>query len=319
MRLVRHLNDYHPQGPVALAIGNFDGVHAGHRAVIAQMLQQASAQRCNGAVLIFEPQPLEYLCPTPPQRLYSLRDKLSCFAALGVDLVFCLKFDRALSSLEPERFVAKLLHERLDACSVTVGSRFNFGYLGRGDYQCLKDNCAVYGIRTLQVTECLWQGERISSSLLRSLLSRGQLEQARELLGAYYSISCRVGHGDGIGRQLGFPTANLIVGRRLRTLRGVFAVLVADEQGRVYEGMANVGVRPSAPHPEHPVTLEVNLFDFQGSLYGAHLQIYFVARLRDERTFAALDELTKQLEHDRSEARALLSRCAGVGNLAGTD
>lgn len=304
MRLYRHFADYHDRSQgIALAVGNFDGFHQGHKAVIDKMLSEAAARSLESAVMIFEPQPLEFFGRTVPPRLYTLRDKIKAFKQAGLDLVFCVSFTKAFCSLAPEEFV-ELLY-RLNVKTVVVGSLFSFGHNGAAEFPDLKRLCAHRGIEAFAINAVSSEGQRISSTMIRALLNEGQLDKVEQLLGRPFSMSGRVVRGQMLGRKLGFPTANVNLLRKVSPLDGVFAVQVKTPYG-VFDGVANVGNRPTV-NGTHSL-LEVNLFDFSADLYGREIEVYFIAKLRAEHKFADLDALKEQLRRDCAQAAQVLQQ-----------
>ncbi len=303
MRLYRHFTDYKDrQSGIALAIGNFDGFHQGHKAVIATMQAKARALGLKSAVMIFEPQPLEFFGKAVPPRLYSLRDKLKAFAACNLDVVFCVSFTKDFCSLSAEEFVDLLA--TLNVKAVVVGSLFNFGKNGSAVFDDLKRLCAQKGISAEAINAVSREGIRISSTQIRALLSAGDLETAAQMLGRPFSMSGRVVHGQQLGRTLGFPTANVNLRRKVSPLNGVYAVKVRTRYG-LYNGMANVGSRPTVQG--HKSLLEVYLFDFAADLYGSEIEVYFMHKLRAEVKFVSLDKLKAQLSLDCAAARKALA------------
>lgn len=306
MRLYRHFADYHDRSRgIALAVGNFDGFHQGHRAVIAKMQQEARARDLHSAVMIFEPQPREFFGHTVPPRLYSLRDKLKAFRAAGVEMVFCVSFNRDFAGKSPEEYAALL--QELNVQCVVVGSLFSFGRRGAADFADLQRLCAPLGIAAFAIAAVTGRGgsERISSTRIRELLSCGDLQAAAGLLGRPFSMSGRVVHGQRLGRRLGFPTANVNLLRKVSPLQGVFAVRVKTPQG-MFDGVANVGNRPTVQGTRS--LLEVNLFDFSGDLYGREIEVFFMAKLRSEQKFADLSALREQLLRDCAQAAEVLKQ-----------
>lgn len=305
MRLYRCLLDYHgSERGIALAIGNFDGFHVGHQAVIKGMQEQAQRLGLESAVMIFEPQPLEFFGSEVPARLFTLRDKLRIFRASGVESVFCMNFTRKFANLTDVEFVDLL--DKMQVKSVTVGSEFSFGKGGKYTFEHLERACLSHGIDCIQIGKVEDQGVRVSSTLLRSLVKAGDFITARKFMGHDYTISGRVVHGNALGRTLGFPTANINLNRRVCPLSGVYAVLVECPFG-VYKGVANVGYRPTISHDLLHSLLEVHLLDFAGNLYGKAINVSFKYKLRDEIKFASLDALVKQMNQDKERARYLLS------------
>src|SRR6478735_6852366 len=255
----------------ALTIGNFDGVHRGHRALIAR--------------------------DAAPARLTRLRDKLELMAAAGVKRVHIARFDARFAALPAARFVEDVLVRGLGLRWLLVGRDFRFGERRGGDFGTLEDAAVRHGFRVEAMPDVLFDGERVSSSAVRAALKAGDLASAERLLGHPYSISGRVAHGAKLGRGLGFPTANIIL-RRTAPLSGIFAVEV-DGFG---PGVASIGRRPTVNPVPLPL-LEVHLFDWERDLYGEHLRVRFLKKLRDERKYDGLDALKEAIAHDARQAR----------------
>jgi len=314
VELIRGLHNLRPahRGCVA-TIGNFDGVHLGHQAVLGQLAERARAEGIPLLVMVFEPHPIEFLRPEQaPPRVMRLREKLQMLQTLGVERALVVKFDRAFSEISAEDFVSEVLVARLGVRHLVVGDDFRFGHRRGGDFELLSVAGKQAGF-TVARTPLVRIGEnRISSTALRSLLQQGNLEQAAAYLGRPYTISGRVEHGDKRGRTIGFPTANIGLHRRKICLSGVYAVRVDGVRGELLAGMANIGARPTVAGVRK--LLEVNLFDFEGDLYGRHLHVNFVKRLRDETRFDSFEALREQLVEDARVARDLLA--AGSSGMA---
>jgi len=283
-------------------IGNFDGVHRGHQAILKRLRERAAELGLPSCVVIFEPQPREFFAPDQaPARLTRLREKLKLLDEQGVDLVLCLAFNRRLRELSAAEFVHAALVEGLGVKHLEVGDDFRFGCDRAGDFDFLlqagaQEGFTVEAARTIEV-----DGERISSSRLRRTLALGDLELAQRLLGRPFSLTGRVLHGQKLGRQLGAPTANIQLKRRSTPLSGVFTVS-AEIGGQIYPGVANIGMRPTVESDGRP-HLEVHLPDFQGDLYGRLLCVTFHKKLRDEQRFASLEALKAAIEADIAAAR----------------
>ena len=311
MRLIRGLHNLRPgdRGCVA-TIGNFDGVHLGHRAVFRRLLARGRALGLPATVITFEPQPMEFFAPDrTPARLTRLREKLKALADCGIARVMVLEFGPRLAAVAPPDFVRRLLLEGLGVRYLLVGDDFRFGQGRGGDYALLRSMGAAAGAAGFEVEDqhTITQGdERISSTRVREALARGDLDQARRLLGRPYRMQGRVGHGDRRGRTIGFPTANLDLHRRVSPLRGVFAVRVHGLGGAPHPGVANIGTRPTVGG--QGCRLEVHLFDFDQDLYGRHLEVEFSLRLRDEQRFDSFETLRRQIALDAAAARAFLAR-----------
>lgn len=307
MRVHRGFRHLHP-APVALTIGNFDGVHLGHWALLARLEEVArfpgeQESTCAAAVMTFEPHPREFFAPeTAPTRLTPLREKLEFFAEAGVDAVFVVPFNRAFAALPADAFVREVLHERLRVRHLILGDDFRFGCDRRGDLDYLREASRNFGF-SVEATPTVTVGnERVSSSAVRHALEHGDLEKAAAFLGRPYTVRGRVVHGRRLGRKLGFPTANLYLRHTPLPLSGVFFIRAAVD-GRVLEGVANVGLRPTVEAGIIRPLLEAYFFDFQGDLYGRHLSIRFVHKLRDEMKFSGLDDLQDQITRDVEAAR----------------
>ena len=285
--------------PIALTIGNFDGVHRGHQAMLSRLLEAAEDLRLPGAVLTFDPHPREFFGRgAAPARLTKLRTKLEAFRAFGVERTYVARFDASLAALTPERFIDEVLVRQLAVRWVLVGEDFRFGKNRAGDIGVLRANAqsfSVEAMRTVTVDE-----QRASSTAVREALARGDLGRATALLGRPYAISGRVAHGEKRGRGLGFPTANLPL-RRKPPLSGIFAVRVHG-LGAPREGVASLGVRPTIEPGGKPI-LEVFLFDFEDSIYGHRITVEFLHKLRDEEKYESLAALTDQIRADVAQAR----------------
>lgn len=287
-----------------VALGNFDGVHLGHHAV----LRAAHAARPDLplAALTFEPHPREHFRPDdPPFRLTLLHAKAAALHAAGATVVFALPFDDAFAAMSAEAFVEEVLHRGLGARHLACGPDFAFGHRRGGDVAFLAREAEKRGMGLSVVPPVLQDGEAISSSRIRRLLQDGYPERAAEKLGRPWEIRGTVVHGDKLGRVLGWPTANIWIGRHLEPARGVYAVTVALPDGREAKGVANVGRRPTlGGDPE--TRLETFIFDFEGDLYGQEIGVRLVRFLRPDAKFAGLEELKAAIAQDVAEARAAL-------------
>lgn len=299
MRLIRGLPAVADR-PVALTVGNFDGVHRGHQAMLARLNEAADDLGLAPAVLTFDPHPREFFSKEhAPPRLSSLRGKLEVLRAFGVERVYVARFDRAFASLDPDMFVDEVLVRRLGARWVLVGEDFRFGRARAGDLALLRRHAARFSVEAMNAVEV--HGERASSTLVREALAGGDLPKATKLLGRPYAIGGHVAHGEKLGRTLGYPTANVHLKRR-PALQGIFAVRVLG-LGAPHRGVASLGVRPTVKHAGQPL-LEVFLFDFDAPIYGRRIVVEFLHKLRDEARFPDLDSLTRQIRADADAARA---------------
>ncbi|TLX55969.1 bifunctional riboflavin kinase/FAD synthetase [Stutzerimonas nosocomialis] len=304
MQLVRGLQSLQPRHRGCVAtIGNFDGVHRGHQAILARLRERAAELGLPSCVVIFEPQPREYFAPgQAPARLTRLREKLELLAEQGVDRVLCLAFNRRLRELSAAEFVHAVLVEGLGVEHLEVGDDFRFGCDRAGDFDFLRRAGAVEGFTVESATTIEVDGERVSSTRLRAALAAADFALAERLLGRPFAITGRVLHGQKLGRQLDAPTANIQLKRRRPPVDGVFTVS-AELDGRQWPGVANIGMRPSVKSDGQP-HLEVHLLDYAGDLYGRRLRITFHRKLRDEQRFASLEALKAAIDADIAAARA---------------
>ncbi len=303
LELIRGLHNLRPRhcGCVA-TIGNFDGLHRGHQAVIGQLLEKAQQLRLPAVVITFEPQPEEFFMgENAPARLTRFREKAQQLRRFALDRLLAIHFTRDFAEIEAERFVRDVLVSALGVKYLVVGDDFRFGRQRAGDFALLERMGAELGFAVTHMHTLSACGERISSTRIRKLLEEGHLDEAELLLGRPYRMSGRVAHGDKRGRQLGFPTANIHLHRKVAPLTGVFAIELFGIDGEPWPGVANIGYRPTFDGGRS--LLEVHLFDFDGDLYGRHVHIDFLHRLRGERRFADFAALRSQIERDCSAAR----------------
>lgn len=304
MRVLRELQDCGV--PIALAIGNFDGVHLGHQAILARTVAVARERGLASAVMTFEPLPREYFsAATAPARLATMREKLALFSGHGIDLALVCRFDARFAALSPREF-AERLAAPLAARWVHVGDDFRFGAGRAGDVGMLTQAGVELGFEVEMLPAMLSGEVRISSTSVREALAAGLLDNATALLGRPYSMCGRVTHGAKRGRTLGFPTANIALGRSKPALGGVFAVKCFGAATRGLEGVASLGSNPAVTK-NGPATLETFLFDFSGDLYGRRLAIEFHRKLRDEADYGSLDALVAQIGRDCEHARDYFS------------
>ncbi|HSM97598.1 MAG TPA: bifunctional riboflavin kinase/FAD synthetase [Gallionella sp.] len=300
MLILRGLNSPDTQ-PVALTIGNFDGVHLGHQALLNELLAAAQVRGLKTAVVIFEPHPREFFAPQQaPARLTSLREKLEFLAALGMDRVQVCRFDAGFARMSAEDFI-DVLQEKWFARFVLIGDDFRFGSDRTGDFALMEKIGARKGFEVHAVNSVKHDGVRVSSTAIRSALRAGQLREAQCYLGRHYSISGRVVHGDGMGKKIGFPTANIQLKHNRPPLSGIFVVQVHAEGLGVLQGVASLGVRPTVKHDGRPV-LEVHLFEFSQQIYGKHLRVEFLQKLREEEKYPDVEALTRQISLDVEHA-----------------
>ncbi|MEG0860509.1 MAG: bifunctional riboflavin kinase/FAD synthetase [Pseudomonas sp.] len=304
MQLVRGLHNLRPQHRGCVAtIGNFDGVHRGHQAILARLRERAVELGVPSCVVIFEPQPREYFAPdTAPARLARLRDKVALLAAEGVDRVLCLAFNQRLSKLSAAEFVDTILVDGLGVKHLEVGDDFRFGCDRVGDFEFLQQAGLSQGFTVEAAQTVELDGLRVSSTQVRQALAKADFALAERLLGRPYRISGRVLHGQKLARQLGTPTANIQLKRHRVPLSGVYLVSV-ELDGKAWPGVANIGVRPTVSG-DGSAHLEVHLLDYAGDLYGRRLTVEFHHKLRDEQRFASLEALKSAIDADIAAARA---------------
>lgn len=298
MRVFRDLPAAADQ-PIALTIGNFDGIHRGHHAMLSRLIEAAEDLALPSAVLTFHPHPREFFAPaTAPARLSTVRNKLQTFAAHGVARTYLARFDARLAALTAEEFVGNVLTRRLGARWVLVGEDFRFGKGRSGNVALLREGHRPFSVEVMRTVSV--DGERASSTAVRSALAAGDLARADALLGRPYAIDGRVVHGAKLGRSLGFPTANIRLARR-PPLTGIFAARVHG-LGSPRAGVASLGVRPTIKAGGEPL-LEVFVFDFDESIYGRRVTVELLHKLRDEERFPDLDTLTRKMHTDVAQAR----------------
>jgi riboflavin kinase/FMN adenylyltransferase len=306
VRITRHLHSDATR-PLALTIGNFDGVHRGHQAMLARLVEAAEDLELTPAVLTFDPHPREYFAPgSAPPRLSSLRSKLRLFATYGVETALVARFNARLAALDASTFITEILERRLNARWVLVGEDFRFGKGRAGDLALLRSEARRFSVEAMGTVTV--DGERVSSTAIREALAAGDLARAAAMLGRPYAIAGRVVHGDKLGRNLGFPTANLPL-RHKPPLTGIFAVRVHGLEEKPRTGVASLGVRPTVKQGARPL-LEIFLFDFDRNIYGRRISVEFLHKLREEARYASLDALTRQIRADADQARAYFAGLA---------
>jgi len=311
IRSLHNLRDHHQK--CVATIGNFDGIHLGHQAIISQLKEIAGKHDLPTVIITFEPQPQEYFSPeNAPARLTRLREKIEEMERLSVDRLICLRFNSELASLSPRDFVKRLLIEGLDIRHLVVGDDFRFGKDRQGDYATLEKMADEFGYQLEHTATCSFAGERISSTRIRQALANDDLNLARELLGRDYAISGRVVHGDKRGKSLGFPTANMELHRLHSPVAGVYVTRVhimrrrqgADET--IHPAVTSVGTRPM--FDGEGMRLETHILDFNESLYAKHIRVVFLKKLRAEDNFSNVDDLIKAIATDIENARQYFAR-----------
>ncbi len=299
--------------PCALTIGNFDGVHRGHQAVLAALRQRADALGVPACVLTFEPHPREYFAELTgqpeqaPVRILTERDKLDALAAHGVDRVCIAHFNASMATLPAEDFIDKILVEGLQARHLLIGDDFRFGARRRGDFAMLQQAASDHGFELARMDTVADEHGRISSSSVRKALGAGDFALARRLLGRPYFISGHVIPGRQLGRTLGFPTLNIRIPFSRPAVHGVFVVQVHGVADTPWPAVASLGSRPAVER-DGKLLLEVHLFDYSGDLYGRLLRVEFLKQLREERHYDSLDALTAQIDRDAQDARDFFAR-----------
>ena len=309
MELIRGLQNIRAKhyGCVA-TIGNFDGVHLGHQAVLGQLAEKAAELCLPTLLLTFEPQPMEYFVPDKvPARLTRFREKMLALQRYSVDRVCCLSFNNKLANLSAQEFIEQILVKKLGVKYLVVGDDFRFGLNRQGTFETLVEAGKQHGFQVVNMHTFEIDSERVSSTRTRLALEKGDLATAEKLLGRSYRMSGRVAHGEKLGRELGFPTANIHLHRHASPLQGIFVVEVFgldmfDQYKQPVRGVASVGTRPTIN--ETKALLEVFLFDFDQDIYGRHIQVSFLKKLRDEKKFDSLEELKEKIQTDVEQAQA---------------
>jgi riboflavin kinase / FMN adenylyltransferase len=306
MQLIRGQAELPPRhGGCVVTIGTYDGLHLGHQALIARLRSHAEQSRSPAVMLTFEPMPREFLSPeNPPARLTTFRERWRILGQSGLDYLWVLRFGEALRNLTAQDF-ARLLAERLRPSVVVVGHDFRFARRGEATAEVLAAAGQPLGFEVEVVPAVTQDGERISSSGVRAALAGGDFARARRWLGRPYSMRGRVIGGKRLGRELGFPTANLALGRARAPVAGIFAVQVHGVASDALPGVASLGTRPTVGGIE--ALLEAHVFDFSDDLYGREIEVEFAAKLRDEQCFATLAALTAQMQRDAADARRILN------------
>ena len=296
MKIIR--NTHSEQLPCVVTIGNFDGVHLGHQALLTEVKKRAHDLKLESAVITFEPNPKDYFSQNKPQtRISSLREKIELFNEIKIDRVHIIKFNQEFSKVTANEFISVLI-KQLRVKEIVVGEDFCFGRGREGSIKQLSASSMKLNIKN----KILIDGKRISSTLIRNLLANDKLDQANKYIGRPYSISGKVVHGEKRGRKIGFPTANIHMRHNRPPLKGVFAVKFQN-----HFGVANLGIRPSIKG-EKKLQLEVHLLNFSSDLYGQHVSVIFLKKLRDEKKFKSLDELKEQIKLDVIKAKLFFDK-----------
>lgn len=314
MELIRGLQNIRSEHHGCVAtIGNFDGVHLGHQAVLGQLAEKAAELNLPTTLITFEPQPMEYFIPDKvPARLTRFREKILALQRYSVDRVCCLSFNDKLARLSAEDFIKQVLVQKLGVKYLVVGDDFRFGAKRAGTFEMLVEAGKAYGFQVVSMHTFEIDNERVSSTRIRTALEKGEMSSAEKLLGRRYRMSGRVAHGEKLGRELGFPTANIHLHRQASAIQGIFVVEVfgLDDLGfsktvknrQPLQGVASIGTRPTVN--ETKALLEVFIFDFDQDIYGRHIQVSFLKKIRDEEKFDSLEELVEKIHNDVEQAQA---------------
>ncbi len=303
MRLIRGLHNLTQPIPASVVtIGNFDGIHLGHQHVLEQLHTVAMHRNLPSTVIIFEPQPIEFLAPDKaPKRLSRFREKLAYLKSKQIDNLLCLNFNYDLAQLYAQDFVKNILVERLNTRHLVIGDDFRFGKNRSGDFEFLQNCGAQYGFAIERSDTLLIEGHRVSSTRIRECIQNNDFEQTARLLGRPYTLSGKVCHGRKLGRELGFPTINIKMGDKTLIVKGIFAVSVKGIDNRVLQGVASIGTRPTVNGVD--TILEVYILNFDQDVYGYCVDVEFLHKIRDEEKFDSLQELKFHIEKDTVIAR----------------
>ncbi|MDP2716352.1 bifunctional riboflavin kinase/FAD synthetase [Rheinheimera sp.] len=318
MELIRGLHNIQPRHRgCVLTIGNFDGVHLGHQAVLHKVVAIAKQMQLPSCVMLFEPQPLELFAGTAaPARLTRFREKYNALAQLGIDRLLCVNFTPAFAAQAPEQFIQQLLLKQLGVEHLIVGDDFRFGSQRSGNFELLALASEQYQFSLCSTSSLVLGQQRISSTLIRQALAEDKLTLAAEMLGRPFALTGRVRHGRKLGRDLGFPTANVFLYRRKLPVAGVYAITANTVFGSYY-GVANIGNRPTVQGQRQQ--LEAHLFDFKGDLYGSQIEVLLQHKLRNEQRFDGLAALQQQIAADVTAAKAFFQHGALTPAHATTD
>ncbi|MFM7660051.1 MAG: bifunctional riboflavin kinase/FAD synthetase [Betaproteobacteria bacterium] len=316
MQIIRRPTERGKQAPpaTALTIGNFDGVHRGHRALLAAVSARAHQDQMLASLMTFWPHPKQYFADATspvPARICSRRDQWEAIAACGIDQLFALRFDRSLAECAAEQFIEQYLVRAIGVKHVVIGDDFRFGAKRRGDFQMLEHAGRRHGFTVESMQSVLHEAQRVSSSQVREALALGRFDQVKTLLGRDYAMSGHVIHGRKLGRELGFPTLNLRIDDRQSPLQGIFVVRICglgDDKQSWLPAVASLGTRPAVEQAGRYL-LEVHVLDWSGQAYGRLVKVTFLKKLRDEANYSSLDALKAQIDRDCSAARAYFTTC----------
>ena len=307
MKVIRGIPPAANWTPCALTIGNFDGVHRGHQALLKKLVATAKAQNLQSCVMTFEPHPIEYFAPEKaPSRILSLRDKLEALAKVGIDQVLVIHFNQHFANLSPDEFVKTILVQGLQVKSILIGDDFHYGSKRAGNFSTLQEAGKVEGFSVERMDTLTESNERISSSAIRTALEEGHLEKARQLLGRPYMLSGHVLHGQKLGRSLGFPTLNISLANKLHrrkpAAQGIFIAQVHGLSDNPLPAVASLGQRPTVDDSGRYL-LEVHIFNFNQSVYGKLVQIELIEKIRDEAKYNDLEALQNAIWQDALAAK----------------
>lgn len=301
MRIFTHLREITPKHfnrPV-VTVGVFDGVHRGHQAILQDLCNLADEERGEGVVLTFDRHPDEVLKGSGPPWIHSLPHRLLLLSRAGADNAVVVPFDKEMAAVTAEEFIQTILKDRFGAVGLVMGPGNNFGKGGRGDIQLVRQMAKEYRLRVRETLPVVVRGRRASATAIREAILAGDLELTTAMMGGPVTLLGKVVEGEGRGKQIGFPTANLDVAGELHPPNGVYAATTSFQR-KIYRSMLNIGVRPT--FAEGKKTVEVHVFDFEGDLYGLTLEVAIITRLRDEKKFKKVGDLTKQLRKDQEAA-----------------
>ncbi|OCG02036.1 bifunctional riboflavin kinase/FAD synthetase [Gilliamella apis] len=308
MKIIRGIDNLNNEfTQCVLTLGNFDGVHLGHQQLINHLIEQGKKLNLPTAVMLFEPQPLEFFSKQAPTRLTSFKEKVQLIEKLGIDYIIAVPFTQTFANMSANAFIQDWLINKLNAKYIVIGDDFQFGRDRKGDINLLQQYTQNNHFSVESMPTFVWNNLRISSTAVREALFNSDFELARCLLGRDYVIQGRVVHGNALARQLGFPTANIHLNRKKPALQGVYFVKVKNCcSNQYYHGIANIGIRPTIEGKK--AILEVNIFDFSGDIYGQYLDVTFVCKLRDEKKFDSLADLKQQISQDVCTAKQISAK-----------
>lgn len=310
MQLIRSINNF-PYGLVKngciLTIGAFDGLHLGHQCLLENVIKKSLESGLPSVVMSFEPTPGEFFSQDkPPARLMRFREKYQALKKLGIDIFFCPRFDEKVQNLEADDFIRQLLIQKLNLKYLVIGDDFHFARNRSGNYKQLKKVKELLEFEIKKISSIIVNDKRTSSTLIRGLLDRGKLIEASHFLGKPYQMSGRVIVGNQLGRELGYPTANINIQRLQSALMGIFAVKVHGISSKPLDAVASLGIRPTFYEGKKPL-LEVHIFNFNKDIYGRYIDIDFISKIRDEIKFNSADALIEQMHKDAIDAKKILS------------